>query len=133
MTFITPLITTIQNVSSDWYYSVCKDERYKSLMTTLDIPAPTATANMCWIKEYNLRGCTALITWGDINKVYQHSDTVLLYFLLMEILYITGALVQMILLDMYLLLQTLKKRYLITLMKHRLLIYILYLFLTLYY
>ena len=42
MSFITPLITTIQNVSNDWYYSVCKDERYKGLMRTLDIPAPTA-------------------------------------------------------------------------------------------
>ena len=42
MSFITPLITTIQNVSSMWYNSVCYDERYKDLMTTLDIPAPTA-------------------------------------------------------------------------------------------
>ena len=39
MSFITPLITTIQNVSSRWYYSVCKDERYKDLMETLNIPA----------------------------------------------------------------------------------------------
>ena len=41
MSFITPLITTIQNVSSYWYYSVRKDKRYKDLMETLDIPAPT--------------------------------------------------------------------------------------------
>ena len=41
MSFIAPLITTIQNVSSRWYYRVCEDERYKGLMTTLDIPEPT--------------------------------------------------------------------------------------------
>ena len=41
MSFITPLITTIQNVSSDWYYNVCNDERYKGLTKTLDIPEPT--------------------------------------------------------------------------------------------
>ena len=35
MSFITPLITTIQNVSSDWYNFVCNDERYKSLTETL--------------------------------------------------------------------------------------------------
>ena len=34
MSFITPLITTIQNVSSSWYYSVCDDERYEGLMRT---------------------------------------------------------------------------------------------------
>ena len=43
MSFITPLITTMQNVSSEWYYSVCYDERYNGLMTTLDIPAPPTT------------------------------------------------------------------------------------------
>ena len=31
MSFIKPLITTIQNVTTAWYYSVCKDERYKGL------------------------------------------------------------------------------------------------------
>ena len=31
MSFITSLITTIQNISSAWYYSVCWDERYKGL------------------------------------------------------------------------------------------------------
>ena len=46
MSFITPLITTIQNVSSYWYYSVCNDERYKGLMTTLGIPEPTAERSM---------------------------------------------------------------------------------------
>ena len=29
--FVKPLITPIQNVNSGWYYSVCEDERYKSL------------------------------------------------------------------------------------------------------
>ena len=42
------------------------------------------------VYQHNLRTCTALITWRDIDKVYQHSDTMLLYFLLMEILNITG-------------------------------------------
>ena len=42
MSFITLLITTIQNVSSMWYNSVCMDERYKGLMKTLDIPKPKA-------------------------------------------------------------------------------------------
>ena len=46
MSFIKPLITTILNVSSEWYYSVCKDDRYNGLMTTLDIPAPTAERAM---------------------------------------------------------------------------------------
>ena len=41
MSFITPFITTIQNVSSEWYYSVCRDERYNGLMRTLNIPKPT--------------------------------------------------------------------------------------------
>ena len=31
MSFIKPLITTIQNISSLWYHSVCNDERYKGL------------------------------------------------------------------------------------------------------
>ena len=34
---ITPLITTVQNVSSDWYYSVCGDERYKDLIIYLHL------------------------------------------------------------------------------------------------
>ena len=46
MSFLTPLITTIQNVSSRWYYSVCNDERYKGLMRTLNIPKPTAPRYM---------------------------------------------------------------------------------------
>ena len=44
MSFITPLITTIHNVSNDWYYSVCDDERYKGLTETLDIPAAPVRA-----------------------------------------------------------------------------------------
>ena len=46
MSFITSLITTIQNVSSEWYYSVRWDVRYNGLMRTLDIPAPTAVRLM---------------------------------------------------------------------------------------
>ena len=41
MSFITPLITTIQNVDSDWYNTVCGDKRYKALMRTLDITEAT--------------------------------------------------------------------------------------------
>ena len=118
-------------------------------MRTLDIPKPTATRYMYYstttmiaaqyidvsvkemVHQHNLRTCTALITWRDIDKVYQHSDTMLLYFLLMEILNITGTL-EHILLDMYLSLQTLKKRYVIILITHGFLHYILYLYLTLY-
>ena len=46
MSFITPLITTIQNVSSWWYDCVYDDERYKGLIKTLDIPKPTAKRYM---------------------------------------------------------------------------------------
>ena len=46
MSFITPLIATIQNVSSRWYDSVCDDETYNGLTKTLDIPAPTAERYM---------------------------------------------------------------------------------------
>ena len=56
MSFITPLIRTIQNVSSDWYNTVCKDERYKGLTETLDIPKPTAARVMF----YHNRRCAAL-------------------------------------------------------------------------
>ena len=58
MSFITPLITPIQNVSSKWYNSVYWDERYKSLIKTLDIPERTATCYMCyriWGNSYNER------------------------------------------------------------------------------
>ena len=42
MSFIKPLITTIENVNSSWYDSVRDDERYKGLIKTLDIPEPAA-------------------------------------------------------------------------------------------
>ena len=164
MSFMTPLITTIQNVSSQWYNSVYWDERYKSLIKTLNIPKPTAerymyyssracnnnitltataaTMHVSWrivsekemVHQHNLRTCGALRAWRDIDKVYQHSDTMLLYFLLMEILYITGTLEHMVLrmISMYLLLLTLKKRYVIVLIMHGVFFYILYLYLTLY-
>ena len=78
MSFITPLITTIQNVSSSWYYSVCRDKRYKDLKTTLDIPAPTAARymfysnrahNKNWLNNsyyYTLKDC---ISRGDGTPV----------------------------------------------------------------
>ena len=46
MSFVKPLITPIQNVNSGWCYSVCEDERYKSLTKTLCIPAPTTAREM---------------------------------------------------------------------------------------
>ena len=65
MSFITPLITTIQNVSSDWYnISVCNDKRYEGLTETLDIPILTAfmyyRANVIYkhvSNNINLRDC----------------------------------------------------------------------------
>ena len=73
MSFITPLITTIQNVSSLWYYSVCMDERYKDLTETLDIPAPTTPAYVMYYSNnahYNnkrvLKDC---ISKGDGTPV----------------------------------------------------------------
>ena len=52
MSFITPLITTIQNVSIWWYFSVCKDKRYEGLMRTLNIPAPTAPTRYMYYRAY---------------------------------------------------------------------------------
>ena len=59
MSFITPLITTIQNASSAWYRSVSDDERYKGLIKTLDIPEPTATRYMYVLYSAHVRysGC----------------------------------------------------------------------------
>ena len=54
MSFITPLITTIQNVSSYWYNSVCFDERYNGLMETLDIPAPTTARDIYYSRYHHL-------------------------------------------------------------------------------
>ena len=54
MSFITPHITTIQNASSWWYYSVCRDERYEGLTETLDIPKPTTVRYMYyWCAAHN--------------------------------------------------------------------------------
>ena len=79
ISFITPFITTIQNVSSFWYkYSVCKDGRYKGLTKTLDTPKLTAIGSMCYTtfmgradaadasNERNLRDC---ISKGDGTPV----------------------------------------------------------------
>ena len=68
MSFITPLITTIQNVSSWWYYYVCIDEKYKGLMRTVDIPAATATRYMYYRARTNneLKDC---ISKGDGTPV----------------------------------------------------------------
>ena len=37
ISFIAPLITTAHNFSSSWYYHVCQDKRYKSLIKALNI------------------------------------------------------------------------------------------------
>ena len=135
MSFIKPLITTIQNVSSQWFYHVCYDERYKGLMKTLDIPTHTTSRYMCYRisgnnnNKRNLKDCISkgvgtpaqlkgLKYSRSMDKVYQHSDTMLLYFILMEILNITGTLQYMVLMVInmyYLSLQNLKKRYIIIL------------------
>ena len=67
MSFITPLITTIQNVSTNWwYYSVCQDKRYKGL--TEKLPAPRTPARYDSIcnshsnRNTNLKDC---ISEGD--------------------------------------------------------------------
>ena len=69
MSFITPLITTIQNVSSWWYDSVCKDERYKGLTETLDIPAPKATPYMYYSCSYYNNTVKDCISKGDGTPV----------------------------------------------------------------
>ena len=65
MSFITPLITTIQNVSSGWYYDVCKDERYKGLTETLNIPKPTAPTAERFMCYYIYRCAYQCISKGD--------------------------------------------------------------------
>ena len=68
MSFITPLITTIQNVCSLWYCSVCRDERYEGLTKTLDIPEPTASLRMyysTWDNKNNRRILEDCISKGD--------------------------------------------------------------------
>ena len=69
MSFITPLITTIQNASSYWYYSVCDDERYKGLMTTLDIPAPTTARYIYYRARTNYSTLKECIRKGDGTPV----------------------------------------------------------------
>ena len=72
MSFITPLIRTIQNVSSRWYYSVCEDERYNGLIKTLDIPAPTAVRYMyysTWNNSTMFNRIRAPISRGDGTPV----------------------------------------------------------------
>ena len=68
MSFITPLITRIQNASSKWYYDVCKDKRYKGLTKTLDIPEPTTARYMYYsshaVTNY-YRACTNNTTLLD--------------------------------------------------------------------
>ena len=68
MSFITPLITTIQNVSSLWYDSVCGDKRYKDLIETLDIPEPT-TRDMYYRAGYNNTTLKDCISKGDGTPV----------------------------------------------------------------
>ena len=46
LSFINPLIKTIQNVSSSWYYCLYDDKRYSGLLITLGIPTPTAARGM---------------------------------------------------------------------------------------
>ena len=69
MSFIKPLITTIQNVSSWWYITVCDDERYKDLMTTLDIPAPTVSRFMAYRAYINAGDGTQLVAQlGNLTR-----------------------------------------------------------------
>ena len=70
MSFITPLITTIQNVRSEWY--VCRDDRYKGLMRTLDIPEPTAKRYM----GYRARINNALKDIVDISNYRNLEDCI---------------------------------------------------------
>ena len=66
MSFITPLITTIQNVSSEWYYSVCKDKRYEGLTETLNIPEHSVSRYMYYIGR---AACKECIRKGDGTPV----------------------------------------------------------------
>ena len=69
MSFITPLITTIQNVSSGWYNSVCDDERYKGLTETLNIPKPTVPTAERFMCYYIYRCAYQCISKGDGTPV----------------------------------------------------------------
>ena len=70
MSFITPLITTIQNVNSEWYYHVSMDERYEGLIRRLDIPKPAESRymyynNYCYYDNNNKRVLKDCISKGD--------------------------------------------------------------------
>ena len=74
MSFITPLITTIQNVSSEWYDTVCRDERYNSLTETLDNIPRGASNNYIyysciWGSNNNTRVLKDCISKGDGTPV----------------------------------------------------------------
>ena len=65
MSFIKPLITTIQNVCSWWHCNVREDKRYKGLIKTLNIPRGARNSCIyynCSNKKRQLRGC---ISKGD--------------------------------------------------------------------
>ena len=70
MSFMTPLIAKIQNVSSAWFYCVCKDERYTGLIEILNI-SRTATEQHYRYMRYtggsrnNDRIMKACISKGD--------------------------------------------------------------------
>ena len=72
MSFIKPLITKIQNVSSSWYYFVSDEERYKALIKTLDIPKPTARREMCYTDSYS----TSLLTVRSSNNKRNLKDCI---------------------------------------------------------
>ena len=69
MSFIKPLITTIENVSSSWYYSVRDDDSYKCLIKTLVIPRPTASRYLYYdnykYRKHNRRILKECISQGD--------------------------------------------------------------------
>ena len=66
VSFITPLITTIQNISCRWYYDFRCDERFCGLKTTLDIPR--SLRYICystWDNSKNRRNLKDCISKGD--------------------------------------------------------------------
>ena len=70
MSFTTPLIKTIQNVGIGWYNSVYRDERYKGLMETLDIPVATTARYMVYRgNNNNIRILKDCISKGDGTPV----------------------------------------------------------------
>ena len=71
MSFIIPLITTIQNVSSWWYSSVCKDKRYSGLTKTLDIPEPTAARYMRYIPFVDRAAYKDIMCEDTYNKTLE--------------------------------------------------------------